>query len=50
MKATQNDYPLRVLVLDMQPIDPPIGGGRIRFLGLYHNLGEDLPTTYIRDL
>ena len=36
-----------VTVLDMQPIDPPIGGGRIRLLGLYHNLGEDLPTTYV---
>ncbi len=29
----------------MQPIDPPIGGGRVRLLGLYHNLG--LPTHYI---
>lgn len=37
----------RVTVLDMQPIDPPVGGGRIRLLGLYHGLGEDLPTTYI---
>lgn len=35
----------KVLVLDMQPIDPPIGGGRLRLLGLYHDLG--LPTTYI---
>jgi glycosyltransferase involved in cell wall biosynthesis len=36
-----------VLILDMQPIDPPIGGGRIRLLGLYHNLGEYLPAKYI---
>ncbi|MBL0702129.1 MAG: glycosyltransferase [Desulfosarcina sp.] len=36
---------LQVTVLDMQPIDPPVGGGRIRLLGLYHNLG--LPTKYI---
>jgi glycosyltransferase involved in cell wall biosynthesis/2-polyprenyl-3-methyl-5-hydroxy-6-metoxy-1,4-benzoquinol methylase len=35
----------KVLVLDMQPIDPPIGGGRLRLLGLYHDLG--LPTTYV---
>lgn len=35
----------RVAVLDMQPIDPPVGGGRLRLLGLYHGLG--LPTTYV---
>jgi glycosyltransferase involved in cell wall biosynthesis len=38
---------MKVLVVDMQPIDPPIGGGRIRLLGLYHNLGEKIETTYI---
>ena len=32
--------PLRMCVLDMQPIDPPVGGGRLRLLGLYHNLFE----------
>jgi FkbM family methyltransferase len=37
----------KVVVLDMQPIDPPLGGGRLRLLGLYHNLGEYLPTQYI---
>ncbi|MDH6058371.1 glycosyltransferase [Umezakia ovalisporum] len=37
----------RVTVLDMQPIDPPIGGGRLRLLGLYHGMGDCLPTTYI---
>ena len=37
----------QVLVLDMQPIDPPIGGGRLRLLGLYHNLGENFSTKYI---
>ncbi len=36
---------LNVTVFDMQPIDPPVGGGRIRLLGLYHRLG--MPTTYI---
>lgn len=35
----------RVAVLDMQPIDPPVGGGRLRLLGLYHALG--CPTTYV---
>ena len=38
---------LKVTVLDMQPIDPPIGGGRIRLLGLYHNLGADVRATYV---
>lgn len=43
-----NDTNIRkVVVLDMQPIDPPVGGGRLRLLGLYHGLGEKLPTTYI---
>ena len=39
------DPEYRVAVLDMQPIDPPLGGGRMRLLGLYHGLG--LPTSYI---
>jgi len=37
----------RVLVLDMQPIEPAVGGGRVRLLGLYHSLGADLPTLYV---
>ena len=36
-----------VLVMDMQPIDPPIGGGRQRLLGLYHGLGSHVATRYI---
>ena len=38
---------LNVVVLDMQPIHPACGGGRLRLLGLYHALGAHLPTTYI---
>lgn len=38
---------LKVAVLDMQPIDPPVGGGRLRLLGLYHALGPDVATTYV---
>jgi glycosyltransferase involved in cell wall biosynthesis/GT2 family glycosyltransferase len=38
---------LKVAVLDMQPIDPACGGGRLRLLGLYHALGAHLPTTYV---
>ncbi len=45
--VSPNRGPLPVLVLDMQPITPPVGGGRLRLLGLYHALGPDLPTTYI---
>ena len=36
-----------VTVLDMQPIDPPYGGGRLRLLGLYHDLGKDIEATYV---
>jgi glycosyltransferase involved in cell wall biosynthesis len=39
--------PKRVAVLDMQPIDPPLGGGRIRLLGLYHNLGHASYCNYV---
>jgi glycosyltransferase involved in cell wall biosynthesis len=42
-----SDQKYNVVVLDMQPIDPPTGGGRLRLLGLYHGLGENLPTRYI---
>ncbi|MGQ3674134.1 glycosyltransferase [Xanthobacter sp. TB0139] len=38
---------LRVTILDMQPIDPPVGGGRLRLLGLYHGLGENIEATYV---
>lgn len=38
---------LKVTVLDMQPIDPPVGGGRLRLLGLYHNLGENTECRYV---
>jgi glycosyltransferase involved in cell wall biosynthesis len=41
------DPRLNVAVLDMQPIDPAYGGGRLRLLGLYHALGTHLPTTYL---
>lgn len=36
-----------VTVLDMQPIEPPHGGGRLRLLGLYHDLGEEIDATYV---
>jgi glycosyltransferase involved in cell wall biosynthesis len=39
--------PRRVATLDMQPIDPPVGGGRLRLLGLYHDLGKDFRCHYV---
>jgi hypothetical protein len=38
---------MRVTVLDMQPIDPPLGGGRVRLLGLYHHLGDRVNVSYV---
>jgi len=38
---------LKVAVLDMQPIIPAVGGGRLRLLGLYHALGENVQARYI---
>ena len=37
----------KVVVVDMQPITPAVGGGRLRLLGLYHNLGKEFSTTYV---
>jgi glycosyltransferase involved in cell wall biosynthesis/GT2 family glycosyltransferase len=38
---------VKVAVLDMQPIDPPVGGGRLRLLGLYHAMGDNIRTRYV---
>lgn len=38
---------VKITVLDMQPIDPPTGGGRLRLLGLYHGLGQNVQAHYI---
>src|SRR5262245_12788194 len=37
----------KITILDMQPIIPPMGGGRLRLLGLYHDLGDDWDATYV---
>ncbi|MFS8084505.1 MAG: glycosyltransferase, partial [Acidobacteriota bacterium] len=37
----------KVAILDMQPIVPAVGGGRLRLLGLYHALGDDLQARYV---
>lgn len=38
---------VKVCVVDMQPITPAVGGGRLRLLGLYHDLGPGVDTTYV---
>jgi len=45
-RVRKND-PIKVAVLDMQPIEPAIGGGRLRLLGLYHGLGDKFDTRYV---
>lgn len=36
-----------VLVTDMQPIEPAVGGGRLRLKGLYSNLGSGINPLYL---
>jgi glycosyltransferase involved in cell wall biosynthesis len=38
---------INVAVIDMQPIEPAVGGGRIRLKGLYHNLGTKFNCRYV---
>lgn len=38
---------INVLITDMQPIEPAVGGGRLRLKGLYSNLGQNIRATYI---
>lgn len=37
----------KVVIVDMQPITPAIGGGRQRLLGLFHGLGPEIDATYV---
>lgn len=46
MVADPGRRPLRVTVLDMQPITPAVAGGRLRLLGLYHGLAH-CEATYV---
>lgn len=41
------DKNLNLAVLDMQPILPAVGGGRLRLLGLYHGLGPGMEVHYV---
>jgi len=38
---------MKITVMDMQPIDPPIGGGRLRLLGLYSGFKNNIEAVYI---
>jgi len=38
---------INIVVADMQPIEPAVGGGRLRLKGLYSNLGPNIKATYI---
>lgn len=37
----------RVLIVDNQPIEPPVGGGRLRLHGIYSHLPKDLDPVYV---
>ena len=43
----ENNSKISVLITDMQPIDPAVGGGRLRLKGLYSNLGDNINPLYI---
>jgi len=47
ISTSENSAPMHVTTVDMQPIDPPVGGGRLRLLGLYHNLGSNAVCHYV---
>jgi len=47
IQANHSQKAINVLVADMQPIEPAIGGGRLRLKGLYSNLSTNLNATYI---
>ncbi len=46
-RARPDAAAIKVAVLDMQPITPTIGGGRVRLFGMYHNLGPNIDCTYV---
>ena len=39
--------PTKVVITDNQCIEPAVGGGRLRLLGLYSTLTEDIEATYV---
>jgi glycosyltransferase involved in cell wall biosynthesis len=45
--TNENSTKINILITDMQPIEPAVGGGRIRLKGLYSNLGDAVTPFYI---
>lgn len=43
----ENSKKINVLITDMQPIEPAVGGGRVRLKGLYSNLGDTINPLYM---
>ncbi len=46
-QKNENTKKINVLVTDMQPIEPAVGGGRMRLKGLYSNLSSNIECSYI---
>jgi glycosyltransferase involved in cell wall biosynthesis len=46
-QKNENEKKINVLVTDMQPIEPAVGGGRMRLKGLYSNLSSNIECSYI---
>ena len=47
MKNASIKRPLQVLITDNQCIEPAVGGGRLRLLGLYSTLTDGIEATYV---
>jgi glycosyltransferase involved in cell wall biosynthesis len=47
VKGRNLQRPIRLLVVDNQPIHPPVGGGRVRLHGLYSHLPEHFHPLYV---
>lgn len=48
MKLSDDVKPqINVLIIDMQPIEPAVGGGRLRLKGLYSNLPANINSLYV---
>jgi glycosyltransferase involved in cell wall biosynthesis len=47
MKTPAVKRPIKVVVTDNQCIEPAVGGGRLRLLGLYSTLTEGVEATYV---
>lgn len=43
----ENKEKINILITDMQPIEPAVGGGRLRLKGLYSNLGDTINPLYM---